>query len=115
LRTFISPAYLAAISLLVPKQHLGRTGGMVQIGQAVADILAPALAGLLVMTIQIEGVILIDFATFAFAVFTLLWVRVPRPEIVVYVTSSTFRSCSTNWMGLISVAASEPAKSSPTT
>jgi DHA3 family macrolide efflux protein-like MFS transporter len=79
---FQSPAYLAVIGLLVPKQHLGRTGGMVQIGQAVSDILAPALAGLLVMTIQIWGVILIDFATFAFAVFTLLWVRVPRPEIV---------------------------------
>jgi hypothetical protein len=37
------------------------------------------LAGVLVKTIQLEGVILIDFATFAFAVITLLPVRFPAP------------------------------------
>jgi DHA3 family macrolide efflux protein-like MFS transporter len=104
LGAFQSPAYLAAISLLVPRQHLGRTGGIVQIGQAVADILAPALAGLLVMTIQIEGVMLIDFATFAFAAFTLLWVRVPRPEIVADQTStnnSLLREVTQGWTYIV--------------
>jgi len=73
------PAYSAAITLLVPKQHLGRASGMVQFGQAGAQIAAPLLAGLLVTRIQIQGVILIDFATFLFAVFTLFLVHIPRP------------------------------------
>ena len=58
------PAWSAAQTLIVPKEHLGRAGGMVQIGQAASDILAPALAGLLVVTIQVSGVLLIDFVTF---------------------------------------------------
>jgi DHA3 family macrolide efflux protein-like MFS transporter len=73
------PAYSAAITLLVPKEQLGRASGMVQFGQAGAQVVSPLLAGLLVTKIQIQGVILIDFATFLFAVFTLLLVSIPRP------------------------------------
>jgi len=75
------PAYSAATALLVPKEHLGRAGGMVQLAEAVAQIVAPALAGALVGSIGVRGVIFIDFATFLFAVFTLLLSRVPRPTI----------------------------------
>jgi DHA3 family macrolide efflux protein-like MFS transporter len=78
--TFQWPAYSAATTLLVPKKHLGRAGGMVQVGQAVSQLIAPAMAGALLVTIGLEGVILIDFVTFAFAVFTLLLVHIPRPE-----------------------------------
>jgi DHA3 family macrolide efflux protein-like MFS transporter len=78
--TFQWPAYSAATTLLVPKKHLGRANGMVQIGQAAAEILAPALAGVLVLTIRVQGILLIDFVTFLFAVTTLLLVRFPRPE-----------------------------------
>jgi len=74
------PAYSAATTLLVPKQHLGRANGMVQFGQAVARIVSPVLAGVLVAAIQVQGVILIDVATFVFAILTLLLVQVPRPE-----------------------------------
>ncbi len=78
--TFQWPAYSAATTLLVPKKHLGRANGMVQFGQAAAEILAPALAGVLVLTIGVQGILLIDFVTFFFAVTTLLFVRFPRPE-----------------------------------
>ncbi len=74
------PAFMAVTSLLVPKEHLGRANGMTQFGQAASEILAPALAGVLVGTIQLKGVILIDVATFVFAVVTLLLVRLPRPK-----------------------------------
>ena len=74
------PAYAATTTLLVSKKNLGHANGMVQFGQAAAEILAPALAGILVHTIQLEGVILIDFATFIFAVITLLLVRFPKPR-----------------------------------
>ena len=74
------PAYSAATTLLVPKVNLGRASGMVQASEAAAQIIAPVLAGALMGMIQIQGIILIDFATFLFAVTTLLIVRVPKPE-----------------------------------
>jgi DHA3 family macrolide efflux protein-like MFS transporter len=74
------PAYAASTSLLVPKEQLGRANGMVQFAQAIGYIASPALAGYLVTKIQVQGVILIDFITFTFAVFTLLLVRIPKPE-----------------------------------
>jgi MFS family permease len=74
------PAFMAVTTLLVPKENLGRANGMVQFGQAASEILAPALAGFLMGVIGLEGVILVDVATFVFAVGTLLVVRLPRPE-----------------------------------
>jgi MFS family permease len=74
------PAYHASIPMLVAKEQLGRVNGMIQTGQAVGMLLAPILGGVLVVTIGIAGVILIDFVTFAFAVITLLLVKIPMPE-----------------------------------
>ena len=74
------PAYSAATTLLVPKQYYGRASGMVQAGEAAAQIISPLLAGILLGIIGIEGIIRIDLATFLFAVCTLLIVRFPRPE-----------------------------------
>jgi len=73
------PAFAATTTLLVSKKNLGRANGMAQFGQAAAEILAPALAGVLMGVIRLEGVILIDVATFIFAVITLLLVRFPTP------------------------------------
>ncbi len=74
------PAYSAATTLLVPREHLGRSSGMVQVSEAVAQILSPVIAGVLMGVIGIHGVILIDVATLVFALGTLAFVRVPRPE-----------------------------------
>jgi MFS family permease len=76
------PAYMATTTLLVPKENLGRANGMIQFGQAAAEILAPALAGGLVPLISLEGVMLIDCATFIIAVAALLLVRFPQPEAI---------------------------------
>lgn len=78
--TFQWPAYSAVTTLLVPKEQLGRAGGMVQIGEAISNLVAPAAAGALYVTTGLIGVIAIDFATYLFAVLTLLLVRVPSPE-----------------------------------
>ena len=75
------PAFAAAITSLVPKVHLDRANGLSQLSRAIGFIAPPALAGLLVTRIDIEGVILIDFTTFAFSVLTLLMVRIPRPRL----------------------------------
>ena len=79
--TFQWPAYSASVTLLVPKQHLSRAAGMMQMGEAAAQIVAPALGGILVGVIEIKGVLLVDMATFLVALTTLLSVEFPRPPI----------------------------------
>jgi MFS family permease len=74
------PAYSAATTLLVPKAQLGRAAGLVQIGEAISQLVAPAAAGMLLVTIGLEGVMAIDLATALFAISTLLIVRFPRPK-----------------------------------
>lgn len=76
---FQQPAYLAATTLLVPKKHYARASGMVQVGKAAEQLFSPIVAGVLVATIQIQGVLLIDFITFIFALLTLLIFRFPQP------------------------------------
>jgi hypothetical protein len=76
---FQTPAYAASITLLVPGDSLTRANGMLQLGQSVADLFAPLAAGFLVLVIHVQGVLLIDFATFLVAVGALLAVRIPRP------------------------------------
>lgn len=73
------PAYSAALTLLVPKRHLGRANGLVQFNEAAAQMCAPVLAAILVSSIQIWGVLMIDFATFLFAVLMALLIRIPKP------------------------------------
>ncbi|MBC8505418.1 MAG: MFS transporter [Anaerolineales bacterium] len=79
--TFQWPAYSAATTLLVPKKNLGRASGMVQIGEAVSQLISPVVAGALFVSAGLNSIILIDFITFGFAVFTLLFVQVPKPEV----------------------------------
>ncbi|MDJ0702184.1 MAG: MFS transporter [Leptolyngbyaceae cyanobacterium MO_188.B28] len=72
------PAFLATSSLLVPKQHLARVTGMTQLGVSANQIIAPMIAGALLVTIQMQGVLLVDFATFIVGICTLLAVKFPR-------------------------------------
>ncbi len=78
--TFQWPAYSAATTLLVPKVHLGRASGMVQIGDAISQLIAPAVAGAKFVSSGLRRIVLIDFATYLFAVGTLLVIRIPKPE-----------------------------------
>jgi MFS transporter, DHA3 family, macrolide efflux protein len=73
-------AYTAATTLLVPKQHLARASGMVQIGEASARIFSPVLAGILVSAVKLQGVLLIDFTSYLVAVATLLIIEFPKPK-----------------------------------
>jgi len=91
--TFQWPAYTATVTQLVSKAQLGRANGLIQFGRAAAEILAPLIAGVLVLAIRLEGVILIDFATFIFAMLTLSIVRFPALKIApVQDDFVTFRS-----------------------
>jgi len=72
-----APAYSALVAGAVPPDGLARANGMIQLGQGLAEILAPAAAGVLVLAIGVPGVMLIDLATFLIAVLALLFSRIP--------------------------------------
>ena len=78
---FQEPAHRASITMIVPKKHLARAGGLQQVGFAVNSIVVPMLAAFLYGTIGLNGVILIDFITFFFAIGALLMVHIPQPEL----------------------------------
>src|SRR4030067_245188 len=79
-QSFQWPAYSAAISTMIPKQHYGRANGMLSLADTASNIFAPILAGALLGFIGISGILLIDIATFTLAISALLLVHVPQPK-----------------------------------
>jgi MFS transporter, DHA3 family, macrolide efflux protein len=77
---FQAPAWMASIPLLVPKAQLGRANGMVQLNEGLSLVMAPALAGFLLVTFGLGAVLIFDVATFLVGIGTLLLVRFPRPK-----------------------------------
>lgn len=75
---FQSPAYQSTVSMLVPKQHLGRANGMVQMAEAISVVVAPLLAGILLVKIGMTYIVMIDFITAIIAISSLFFVRFPR-------------------------------------
>lgn len=69
-------AYQAMTPSLVGTRHLARFNGFMQISRAV-QIAAPLIAGALVVTIGVGGVLAVDLLTFAIAAGTLFLVRLP--------------------------------------
>jgi MFS family permease len=82
LATFQNPAFSSSVTMLVPKKDLGRASGIINTGDSIGTLLSPVLAGVLFVSIGFRGILLIDFITFFFAIGTLLFVRIPQPEVV---------------------------------
>ncbi len=74
------PAMTAATTQLVPKEHIGRASGMLQIVSAGTMLVSPLFAGALMGSLGLQGVLLADFVTFLFSILTLVFIRIPRPE-----------------------------------
>lgn len=77
--TFQLPACYAATSLLVPKEHLGRANGMIELAFGAGQILAPLTAGQVLGRIGLQGVVLMDVISFGLSIVLLLFVRFPPP------------------------------------
>ena len=77
--TFQWPAYSAAISTMVPKEHYSRANGMMSLVESVPGVLAPILAGILLLSIKLTGILIIDLVTFVLAILVLLAVHIPQP------------------------------------
>jgi MFS transporter, DHA3 family, macrolide efflux protein len=88
LATFVSgtcaalrwPALTAATTQLVPKRQYARVNGLLQIVLVGRVLVSPLLAGVLIGWIGLQGIILVDFTTFLFAIGTLQAISIPRPE-----------------------------------
>ncbi len=80
-QSFQWPAYSAAISTMIPKQHYGRANGMLSLADTASNIFAPILAGSLLGIIGVPGILLIDLVTFVFAIGALLFVHIPQPRV----------------------------------
>jgi DHA3 family macrolide efflux protein-like MFS transporter len=77
---FLYSAYVATVSLLVPKADFARASGLAQSGLAVGQLAAPALAGALVGALGLQPVLWINCCTFLVSAATLATVRFPRPQ-----------------------------------
>ena len=78
--TFHGPAMMASTSLMVPQEHLTRIQGMNQMLNGGLNIISAPLGALLLQLLPLQGVLAVDLVTAAFAIFTVLLVRVPQPE-----------------------------------
>lgn len=74
---FQGPALVAVTPALVPRSHLVRAAGMSRSAIALGLLASPLLAGVLQPSIGMIGVVLVDFASYAFALAALLLVRIP--------------------------------------
>lgn len=78
--SFQFPAYSAAITTMVDKKHYTRANAMLGLAGSASGILAPMLAGTLLVLIGIDRIMMIDIGTFLFAIAMLIFVSIPDPE-----------------------------------
>ncbi len=78
---FQGPARTAATTLMVPKEHLSRLGGVNQAVDGMINIFSPALGALLLAVLPMQGVLAVDIVTAAIAISLLIFfVKVPQPK-----------------------------------
>jgi DHA3 family macrolide efflux protein-like MFS transporter len=80
LRALQVPAFGSTVPLLVPKQHIGRANGLLQLATSASQVMAPIIAGFLLLEIKLQGVILINSVSYGVAIITLLLIRIPAPR-----------------------------------
>ncbi|MDX3189837.1 amino acid adenylation domain-containing protein [Streptomyces sp. MN03-5084-2B] len=101
---FHRPAYLAAIAQLVPKPYLTQANALADIGVGLGTVLGPILGGLLMGLSGLTSVVVVDVATFAAGVTTLVAVRFP--DRLFFTRHEPFRKALTG--GLLFVARRKP-------
>lgn len=73
------PAYSAAITTMIPKEQYGRANGMMSLIEAGPGVIDPLLAGALLPTIGLTGILFFDVVTFLLTIGILMIVHIPRP------------------------------------
>lgn len=70
-------AYSAALTQLVNTENLGRANGMVQGADALSQIAAPLLAGILAGRVSLHTILLVDLLTYVFALLATWTISIP--------------------------------------
>src|SRR5687768_1288488 len=91
------PAFNALLPSIAPKQHLMRINGLVSAGEAATMIASPLLAGLLVASIGLAGVLIIDVITFMIGMSLLFTIRIPKIERRVEAAAAAIGSRTRNY------------------
>ncbi|MHB8106977.1 MAG: MFS transporter [Candidatus Cryosericum sp.] len=79
-QAFQWPAYQAAISTMMSKEKYGRAAGMMSLAQSGSGILAPIIAGAVVVEWGLVPIFVFDIVSFCVAVAFLVAVDVPSPS-----------------------------------
>lgn len=74
---FRLPAYASAITLLVPRKQYVRANGMISLLYNTPEIFGPVLAGVLYITIGLNGILALNLLTFVVSIGALLFVEIP--------------------------------------
>jgi DHA3 family macrolide efflux protein-like MFS transporter len=94
--TFHWPANQASISLMVPKEHLPRIGGLNQTIGGAVNIISPPVGALLLQIMPLHWIMMIDVITAVFSILPLLFIIIPQPEKTPAV-ASTVSAISSIW------------------
>jgi MFS family permease len=75
-----APSYSAAIAQLLVKEQLGRANGMVGLAQAMTRVFAPSLAGVLLVPLGLQGILLMNGIAYGAALATLALIPPVAPQ-----------------------------------
>ena len=74
---FQQPAYAATISLMMPRKDYPRANAMLSMVRSIPGVFAPTLAAALLAVVSVQGVLLLDVASYAIGIGTVFLVAVP--------------------------------------
>ncbi|WP_158527303.1 MFS transporter [Pelagibaculum spongiae] len=94
-QSFSGPALSASVTLMVPKDKLGKASGLRQLGIGVIRLFAPMIAGWLLLQVELKGIFPITLATMLVGLFTLLACQIPDPK-----KSAQPKSKSRSWQDI---------------
>ncbi|SDC52016.1 MFS transporter [Shouchella lonarensis] len=72
--------YYSSVSLLVPKQHFGRAGGLLQAGETFSKLLGPLLGAVFLELLGVKGVLILNLVTYSVAVISILMVKMSKAK-----------------------------------
>ncbi len=77
---FHFPAMQASTTMMVPRKHYGRIGGMNQALNGASNIVAPPIGAVLYLVLPMQSILLVDVSTAAFAILCLFVITIPQPK-----------------------------------
>lgn len=78
---FQFPAYSAAVTTMVDKSQYARASAMIGLAETLTGIVAPIVATALYAIVHLQGILLLDLVTCAFALTAVAFARIPQPAV----------------------------------